>query len=257
MSLIEELFSLAGRTAVVTGASRGLGRAMAEALAGAGADIVAVASRPSAEMDDLGRTVTGLGRSFTAYPVDLRKRPAIQAFVADLQRDHPKIDILVNNAGAVTRRPAIEHSDEDWDPILELDLTVPFVLAREIGRGMVERRSGKIIFTSSALGFQGGLNVVSYAAAKTGLLGVTRALANEWASLGVNVNAIAPGYMATDFTTALRADSSRNGAIFERIPAQRWGVPEDLAGAIVFLASKASDYVHGSVVVVNGGWLGR
>jgi len=257
MSVVEEMFSLVDRTALVTGASRGLGRAMAEALAGAGADIVAVASKRSSDVDDLQDVVTRLGRSFTAYAVDLANRSALYAFLTDLQRDHPRIDILVNNAGTIIRRPALEHSDEEWASVIELDLTVPFILAREIGRGMVARRSGKIIFISSALGLQGGFNVVSYTAAKTGLIGVTRALSNEWASLGVNVNAIAPGYMATAFTHALRHDKARHDAILERIPAHRWGLPEDLAGVTVFLASRAADYIHGSVVVIDGGWLAR
>jgi 2-deoxy-D-gluconate 3-dehydrogenase len=251
------MFSLADRTALITGASRGLGKAMAEALADAGADIVAVASTPSAGLDDLERTVTDLGRSFAAYPVDLADRPALESFVVQVQREHQRIDILVNNAGMIIRQPAVDHSDASWDQVVELDLTVPFILAREFGRGMVERGSGKIVFTSSALGFQGGLNVVSYAAAKTGLIGVTRALSNEWAARGVNVNAIAPGYMATDFTQALRDDTQRQAVIFDRIPARRWGAARDLAGVVVFLASPASDYVHGSVIVVDGGWLAR
>lgn len=257
MNAVEAMFSLEGRTAVVTGASRGLGKAMAEALAAAGAGIVAVASGPSAGLEELERTVRALGRPFAAYPVDLADRPALRLFLADLRRNQPRIDILVNNAGTIVRQPAVDHADEAWDAVIELDLTVPFILARELGREMVARGSGKIIFTSSALGYQGGLNVVSYTAAKTGLIGVTRALSNEWAAHGVNVNAIAPGYMATDFTQALRDDEARQAAVFERIPARRWGDPKDLAGVVVFLSSPAADYVHGSVVVVDGGWLAR
>jgi 2-deoxy-D-gluconate 3-dehydrogenase len=247
------LFDLTGRLAVVTGCRRGIGLAMAEALAAAGADIVGV----SAALEDTGseaaRRVEAHGRAFTAYRVDLADRPAVARFAAGLG----PVDILVNNAGTIRRAPAAEHTDEDWDHVLEVDLSAQFVLARELGRGMLQRGRGRIIFTASMLSFQGGVNVPGYAAAKSGIAGLTRALANEWAGRGVNVNAIAPGYIATDNTQALQDQPERNKAILDRIPAGRWGRAEDLAGATVFLASDAAAYVHGTILPVDGGWLAR
>jgi 2-deoxy-D-gluconate 3-dehydrogenase len=249
------MFDLTGRTALVTGARRGIGRAMAEALASAGADIIGVSKSLPASGSDVGKAVESYGRTFTAYQVDFADRGA----VADLAREvTPRsVDILVNNAGTILRAPAAEHGDELWDEVIDVDLSSQFVLTRELGREMVARGSGKVIFTASLLSFQGGINVVSYAAAKSGITGVIKALANEWTGHGVTVNGIAPGYIATDNTQALRDDPERFNAILDRIPAGRWGEPDDLAGATVFLASRASDYVSGVVLPVDGGWLGR
>ncbi|TDB72360.1 2-dehydro-3-deoxy-D-gluconate 5-dehydrogenase KduD [Micromonospora sp. KC723] len=250
-------FDLTGRLAVVTGARRGIGLAMADALAAAGADIIAVSAHLEPTGSEIEKRVRGHGRGFTGYQVDFADRDAVTALADRLERDGRPVDILVNNAGTIKRRPAAQHSDQDWDEVIAVNLSAQFVLSREIGRRMVERGHGKIVFTASLLSFQGGINVPGYTAAKSGLVGLTRALANEWASRGVNVNAIAPGYIATDNTQALREDATRNAAILDRIPAGRWGRPDDLAGAVVFLASPASDYVNGAVVPVDGGWLGR
>jgi 2-deoxy-D-gluconate 3-dehydrogenase len=254
--MILDRFRLDGKTALITGARRGIGRAMAVALAEAGADIVATSASlaPGSEIE---KEVAALGRRFWAYACDLADRQAIYRLVEKVDRECPPIDILVNNAGAVLRKPAAEHPDEYWDHILDVNLNAQFVLAREFGRRMLARGAGKIIFTASLLSFQGGITVPGYAAAKGGVAQLARALANEWASRNVQVNAIAPGYVATDNTAALQADPVRNPAILARIPAGRWGKPEDLSGAVVFLASPASDYVSGSVMVVDGGWMGR
>ncbi|MEU7961027.1 SDR family NAD(P)-dependent oxidoreductase [Micromonospora humida] len=250
------LFDLSGRTAVVTGARRGIGLAMAEALAVAGADVVGVSANMEATGSEVEQRVRAAGRSFTALRTDLADRAAVRRLVADLH-DLGPVDILVNNGGTIARTPAAEHPDEMWDHVIEVNLTSQFVLSREIGRAMVARGRGKIIFTASLLSFQGGITVPGYAAAKSGLAGLTRALSNEWAAHGVNVNAIAPGYIATDNTRALREDPERDRAILTRIPAGRWGDATDLAGATVFLAAPASDYVNGIVLPVDGGWLGR
>jgi 2-deoxy-D-gluconate 3-dehydrogenase len=250
-------FDLTGRLAVVTGCRRGIGFAMAEALARAGADIIGVSVALEPQGSRIEQRVLELGRDFTASRTDLGDAAAVAALGQELATHNPPIDILVNNAGVIRRAPAAEHSDRDWDDVLAVDLSAPFRLAREVGRVMVGRGRGKVIFTASMLSFQGGINVVSYAAAKSGIAGLTRALANEWAPHGVNVNAIAPGYIATDNTQALLDDADRSAGIVGRIPAGRWGRPDDLAGATVFLASAASDYVHGVVLPVDGGWLGR
>ncbi|WP_422755889.1 SDR family NAD(P)-dependent oxidoreductase [Micromonospora sp. WMMD708] len=250
------LFDLSGRTAVVTGARRGIGLAMAEALAVAGADVVGVSANMEATGSEVEQRVRAAGRSFTALRADLADRAAVRRLVGDLHALGP-VDILVNNGGTIARTPAAEHPDEMWDHVIEVNLTSQFVLSREIGREMVRRGHGKIIFTASLLSFQGGITVPGYAAAKSGLAGLTRALANEWAAHGVNVNAVAPGYIATDNTRALREDPERERAILTRIPAGRWGDATDLAGATVFLAAPASDYVNGIVLPVDGGWLGR
>jgi 2-deoxy-D-gluconate 3-dehydrogenase len=249
------LFDLAGKTALVTGAKRGIGRAMAEVLASAGADIIGVSKTLESSGSEVGKAVESCGRTFTAFQVDFADRAA----VADLAREvEPRaVDILVNNAGTILRAPAAEHSDELWDEVIDTDLTSQFALTRELGRGMLARGSGKVIFTASLLSFQGGINVVSYAAAKSGIAGVIRALANEWTRYGVTVNGIAPGYIATDNTRALRDDPERFAAILDRIPAGRWGESADLAGATLFLASRAADYVSGVILPVDGGWLGR
>jgi len=251
------MFDLSGKLAVVTGARRGIGMAMACALAAAGADIVGVSATLERSGSSVADAVTTLGRRFEGYSVDFADGEAVRAFADDLSHRERGVDILVNNGGTIRRAPAVDHSDADFDHVIAVDLRAQFVLAREFGRGMVLRGNGKVIFTASMLSFQGGINVVGYAAAKSGVAGLTRALANEWASAGVNVNAIAPGYIATDNTQALQDDAARSASILSRIPAGRWGQPGDLEGAVVFLASSASDYVNGIVLPVDGGWLGR
>ena len=249
------MFDLTGRLAVVTGAKRGIGYAMAEALASAGADIIGV----SATLEDVGSAVSEAvqshGRSFEARTADFGDRQAVLALCEELAERAP--DVLVNNAGTIERAPALDHPLSSWDRVLEVDLSSQFVLTQALARPMIDRGYGKVIFTASLLSFQGGINVPGYAAAKSGLVGLTRALSNEWAGLGVNVNAIVPGYIATDNTQALRDDAARSRSILERIPAGRWGHAADLAGATVFLASPASDYVNGIALPVDGGWLGR
>lgn len=227
-------YNLSGNTALVTGASRGIGKAMADVLEDAGATVIRASSKDC----------------------DFANRDSILDFVRRIKAES-RIDILVNNAGTIMRKPAAEHPDEWWDAVLDVNLRAPFILAREFGRDMVARGYGKIVFTASLLSFQGGINVPSYAASKGGVAQLTKALANEWAPLGVNVNAIAPGYIATDNTAALRADPERSRQILERIPAGRWGTPADIAGACAFLCSHASDYVNGIVLPVDGGWLAR
>ena len=249
-------FRLDRRVALVTGASRGLGQSMAIALAEAGADLVTLSRYDSGET---GKAVTAVGRRFSQVCCDLRK-----ASVADLQQvvtqvvaTMGRLDILVNNAGIIRRAPALEFSEADWDDVLQIDLKALFFLSQAAAREMVKQGGGKIINVASVLAFQGGFLVPSYTAAKSSVAGVTRALANEWAKHNINVNAIASGYMATDITAPLRADPNRSTAILDRIPAGRWGTPEDLGGIVVFLASSASDYMFGSIVPVDGGWLTR
>ncbi|RPJ83347.1 MAG: 2-dehydro-3-deoxy-D-gluconate 5-dehydrogenase KduD [Acidobacteria bacterium] len=250
-----ELFDLRGKVALVTGTSRGLGAGMARALAAAGADVaVHDRERPCATEECL----RGMGVRTACLDGDLMDRAAADRLVADTIDRMGRLDILVNNAGIIRRQPAVSHSDEDWDAVMELNLTNVFRLSRAAGAHMIERgEGGKIVNIASLLAFQGGVVVPGYAAAKGGVAQLTKALANEWAPRGINVNAIAPGYMATDNTAALRQDELRSRQILERIPAGRWGTPEDLAGAVVFLASRASDYVNGHVLVVDGGWLAR
>lgn len=250
-------FDLSGKTALVTGCKRGIGRGMAEALASAGADIVGVSASLEFSGSEVENSVTAMGRGFKAYQCDFSDRKALRAFAAQLEADGVKPDILINNAGTILRKPAAHHEDELWDEVIEVNLNAQFILSREIGRGMIERGSGKIIFTASLLTFQGGITVPGYAASKGGIGQLTKALANEWAPHGVNVNAIAPGYIATDNTQALQGDPARSKSILERIPSGRWGKPEDFAGAAVFLASAASDYVQGTILTVDGGWMGR
>lgn len=249
------LFDLTGRRAVVTGANRGIGFGIATALADAGADIVAVSASIAATGSDIEHAVRSRGRSFRAIRCDLSDAAAVADLAADLRADD--VDILVNNAGTILRAPAAEHPMEWFERVVRINLTSQFALAQAVGSSMLERGRGKIIFTASLLSFQGGINVPGYAAAKSGVTGVVKALANEWAGRGVNVNAIAPGYIATDNTQALRDDPDRSSAILARIPAGRWGRASDLGGAAVFLASEASDYVDGVVLPVDGGWLGR
>ena len=250
-------FSIEGRLAVVTGARRGIGFAMAEALAEAGADIIGVSANLDPQGSEVGDAVKALGRSFAGFQCDFSDRAALYRLLAELKTGDRPIDILVNNAGTIRRAPAAQHGDDIWDEVIETNLTAPFILAREIGKQMLERGRGKVIFTASLLSFQGGINVPGYAASKAGVAQLVMALSNEWAGRGVNVNGIAPGYIATDNTQALREDPVRSRSILDRIPAGRWGTANDLAGAAVFLASAASDYVSGHVMVVDGGWLGR
>lgn len=253
---MQNIFDLSGKTALVTGAKRGIGRGMAEALAAAGADVVGI-SASLAPGSDVEQVITAMGRTFTGYSCDFSDRSALYAFIEKLAEDGVKPDILVNNAGTIRRTPAADHADEDWDHVIEVNLNAQFIVSREIGKGMVERGSGKIIFTASLLTFQGGITVPGYSASKGGIGQLTKALANEWAGRGVNVNAIAPGYIATDNTQALQDDPARYNSILERIPAGRWGTPEDFAGPVVFLASDAARYVHGEILTVDGGWMGR
>ncbi len=256
MSILEQ-FSLAGKTALVTGARRGIGKAMAVGLAEAGADIIAVSASLEASGSEIEQAVMALGRKFAGYQCDFSSREAVHAFIAQVTSDHPVIDILVNNAGTIMREPAVNHPDDYWDKVIEVNLNAQFVLSREIGKGMIERGSGKIIFTASLLTFQGGITVPGYAASKGGIGQLTKALANEWGGQGVQVNAIAPGYIRTDNTQALQDNLARHDAILERIPVGRWGNIDDFKGPIVFLASSASDYVNGEILVVDGGWMGR
>ena len=251
------LFNLEGKTALVTGCKKGIGMAMAIALAEAGADILGVSATLELENSDIEKAILATGRKFKAYQADFSDRKSLYNFIKEVKADNPIIDILVNNAGTIKRAPAAEHPDEFWDNVLEINLNAQFLLSRELGKEMVLRGSGKIIFTASLLTFQGGINVPSYAASKGAIGSLTKALANEWAAKGVNVNAIAPGYIATDNTDALRKDPERSKSILDRIPAGRWGETDDFKGATVFLASKASDYVHGTILTVDGGWMGR
>ncbi|MCB9082472.1 MAG: SDR family oxidoreductase [Lewinellaceae bacterium] len=255
--MLMQPFSLAGKIALVTGCKRGIGFAMAEALAEAGADIIGVSASLEIQGSDIEVAVKKLGRNFTAYQCDFRNRESIYAFLQAYRKNHPAPDILINNAGTILRKPAAEHPDEYWDEVLAVNQSAPFILSRELGREMVKRGSGKIIFTASLLTFQGGITVPGYAASKGAIGQLTKALANEWAPHGVNVNAIAPGYIATDNTEALRNDPNRQAAILARIPAGRWGEPDDFKGPVVFLASAAADYVHGTILTVDGGWMGR
>ncbi|MEM1095527.1 MAG: SDR family oxidoreductase [Bacteroidota bacterium] len=250
-------FDLTGKTALVTGCRRGIGFGMAEGLAEAGADIVGVSASLEAEGSAIEQAVTELGRRFTAYQCDFADRTAVHAFAEQVQADGHQIDILVNNAGTILRTPAAEHPDEYWDRVIEVNLNAQFVLARAFGKAMLERGAGKIIFTASLLTFQGGITVPGYAASKGAIGQLTMALANEWAGRGVNVNAIAPGYIATDNTAPLREDPDRAPAILGRIPAGRWGTPDDFKGPVVFLASDAAQYMHGAILLIDGGWMGR
>jgi len=253
------MFDLSGKVALVTGCRQGIGLAMAEALAAAGADIVGVDYRGFSADDgsEAQDRIEATGRSFTGMLADLSERSGVESLIASIARDVPRVDILVNNAGTIARAPAAEHPTADWDRVLAVNLTAPFLLTREVGRGMVERGAGKVIFTASMLSFQGGILVPGYTASKSGVAGLVRAFANEWAARGVNVNAVAPGYIATDNTAALRADADRSRAILDRIPAGRWGEASDLGGVTIFLAAPASDYVNGAIIPVDGGWMAR
>lgn len=253
--MILEKFKLDGKNALVTGSNQGIGQYYALALAEAGADIIGVSY-----VDDFSETeklITARGRKFKSYVSDFSNRLSLYEFIRKVSIDFPQIDILVNNAGTILRSPISKHPDEYWDKVIEINLSAQFILTREIGKRMVERGYGKIVFIASLLSFQGGILVPGYASSKGGVKQLTMAFANEWASKGVTVNAIAPGYIATENTKALREDPVRNKAILDRIPQGRWGTPEDLMGTIVFLCSDASNYLNGSVVTVDGGWMGR
>ncbi|HKJ45407.1 MAG TPA: SDR family NAD(P)-dependent oxidoreductase [Balneolales bacterium] len=250
-------YNLKGKTALVTGCKRGIGKAIATGLAKAGADIIGVSATMSPNGSEVEKKVESEGQIFTGYQCDFSDRNALYSFIKKVQSANPVVDILVNNAGTIKRKPAAEHPDEYWDEVMEVNLTAPFILSREFGKKMVERKSGKIIFIASLLTFQGGILIPGYAASKGGIGQLTMALSNEWASSGVNVNAIAPGYIATDNTAALREDETRNESIINRIPAGRWGEPADLVGAATFLASEASKYINGTIITVDGGWMGR
>ncbi len=256
MSVLDK-FKLDGKVALVTGCKRGIGKAMAVALAEAGADIIGVSATLEKEGSQVEEEVRATGRDFRAYTCDFGDRSALYEFIGEVKADFPVIDILVNNAGTILRAPAAEHPDEMWDKVVEVNQNAQFILTREIGREMVARGDGKVVFTASLLTFQGGITVPGYAASKGAIGQLTMAFANEWAGRGVNVNAIAPGYVSTDNTEALRSDAARAASILGRIPAGRWGEPEDFGGPVVYLCSEAASYVHGSIMLVDGGWMGR
>ena len=248
------LFDLSGRVALVTGANTGLGQGIALALAEAGADIAAAGTTPA---HDTGAKVAALGRRFIMIDANLSSIEPVGRIVAETLTGLGGLDILVNNAGMIRRADAVDFSEKDWDDVMNVNIKAAFFLAQAAGRHMIAQGRGKIINIASMLSFQGGIRVPSYAASKSGIAGITRLLANEWAAKGLNVNAIAPGYMDTNNTAAIRADEVREKAILDRIPAARWGVPADLGGAAVFLAAPASDYVNGAIIPVDGGWLAR
>jgi 2-deoxy-D-gluconate 3-dehydrogenase len=254
--MILDQFRLDGKVALVTGCKRGIGAAMTTALAEAGADIIGVSAHLEPD-SEIGKVVTALGQKFFPYRCDFSEKESLVNFVAEVKKNHPVIDILVCNAGTIIRQSAAEHTNANWDEVMDVNLRAPFVLAREFGRDMIQRGMGKVIFTASLLSFQGGITVPGYAASKGGIAQLTMALSNEWAGKGVCVNAIAPGYISTDNTEALRNDAKRSEAILARIPSGRWGNPEDLKGATVYLASAASNYVTGTILTVDGGWMGR
>ncbi|WP_369941797.1 2-dehydro-3-deoxy-D-gluconate 5-dehydrogenase KduD [Xanthomonas medicagonis] len=247
-------FSLEGKVALVTGANTGLGQGIALALAQAGADIAAAGIQAPTETE---QKVTALGRRFVAIEANLISIEPVQRILDETLAGLGRLDILVNNAGLIRRADAVDFSEQDWDDVMNVNIKSAFFMAQAAGRHFIAQGRGKIINIASMLSFQGGIRVPSYTASKSGIAGITRLLANEWGAKGVNINAIAPGYMATDNTAQLRADAARNQSILDRIPAGRWGVPEDLGGTAVFLASSASDYVNGTVIPVDGGWLAR
>jgi len=250
-------FDLSGRLAVVTGARRGIGLAMADALARAGADIIGVSANMESSGSELQRSVEAAGRTFSGFRVDFADRDAVLAFADEVLALDRRVDICVNNAGTIRRAPAVEHSLADWDDVMAVNLSSQFALTQQLVKPMLDAGAGRIIFTASLLSFQGGITVPGYTATKSAISGLTKALANEWTSQGVTVNAIAPGYIATDNTQALQDDADRSRSILERIPAGRWGQADDLGGATVFLASDAAAYVSGITLPVDGGWLGR
>jgi 2-dehydro-3-deoxy-D-gluconate 5-dehydrogenase len=250
-------FRVDNKLALVTGSSRGIGMAIAVALANSGADIIGVSGNMPEKDSEVEKAVLATGRKFYPYQADFGNRDSLYGFLNKVVKDHPRIDILINNAGHIMRKPAAEHPDEYWDTIININLDAQFIITREIGKQMLQHQYGKIVFTASLLSFQGGINVPGYAASKGAIASLLKAFANEWAQHGITVNGVAPGYIATGNTAQLRADAGRNAAILARIPANRWGLPEDLAGAFVFLSSPASDYVNGTILTVDGGWMGR
>jgi len=256
MSVLDK-FRLDGKVALVTGCKRGIGKAMAIGLAEAGADIIGVSATLEASGSEVGKAVQAIGKNFTGYACDFSDRKALYAFIKEVKSNFPVIDVLINNAGTILRAPAADHPDEMWDKVVEVNQNAQFILTRELGKEMVARGNGKVVFTASLLTFQGGITVPGYAASKGAIGQLTMAFANEWASKGVNVNAIAPGYISTDNTEALRKDPERSSSILSRIPAGRWGEAEDFAGPTVFLCSEAASYMHGSIMLVDGGWMGR
>lgn len=256
MNILDQ-FKLTGKTALVTGCNKGIGKAMALGLAEAGADIIGVSANLTLNGSEVEKEINALGKNFKAYQCNFENRTSLKDFTEKIVAENKQIDILVNNAGTIMRNPAAEHSDEFWDKVIAINLDAQFIVTREIGKKMIAQGSGKIIFTASLLSFQGGVNVPGYAASKGAIASLIKAFANEWAGKGINVNGIAPGYIATDNTQALRNDPVRSKSILERIPANRWGEPEDFKGVTVFLASKASDYMNGTIVTVDGGWMGR
>jgi 2-deoxy-D-gluconate 3-dehydrogenase len=255
MSILNQ-FELKGKTALVTGSDTGLGQAMAIALAEAGADIVGASNVEAIKGGDTEKAVKALGRKFTPYVVDISDREQLYKFINEVKSKH-QIDILINNAGMILRRPVAEHPDEWYDKVIAVNQTAQFIITKEFGRDMIERGNGKIVFTCSLLSFQGGINVPGYTSSKSAVAGLVKAFANEWGGKGVNVNGIAPGYIATNNTKALREDAERSKAILDRIPAGRWGEPNDFKGPVVFLSSEASSYLNGHVMVVDGGWMAR
>ena len=256
MNGILDAFKLDGKVAIVTGSERGLGRGMAVALAQAGADIVGVTHAESAP--ETAQAIKAAGRKYVHIQANLQSIEPVERIVESALKAFGQIDILVNNAGIITRNDSVDFTEKEWDDVMNVNLKSAFFLCQAVARQFIAQgKGGKIINIASMLSFQGGIRVPSYTASKSGIKGITMLMANEWAAHGINVNAIAPGYMATDNTTQLRADEKRNAAILERIPAGRWGLPEDLGGAAVFLASKASDYVNGYTIAVDGGWLAR
>jgi len=255
--MILDQFKLEGKTALVTGCKRGIGKAIALGLAEAGADIIGVSASLETSGSDVEKEVKALGRNFSAYQCDFSKREELYSFIKKVKEENPRIDILINNAGTIKRKPIAEHPDEYWDEVIEVNLSAQFILTREIGKEMIKREDGKIIFTASLISYTGGITIPGYAASKGGIKQITMSFANEWAGKGINVNAIAPGYIRTDNTQALQDDPVRYKQILDRIPAGRWGETEDFKGAVVYLASNASRYVHGTVLIVDGGWSGR
>lgn len=250
-------FRVDNKLALVTGCNKGIGMAIAIELAESGADIIGVSSSMPDKDSEVEKAVLATGRKFYPYQADFTDRDSLYQFLNAVVKNHLKIDILINNAGNIMRKPAAEHPDEYWDKIIDINLNAQFIITREIGKQMLQHQYGKIVFTCSLLSFQGGINVPGYAASKGAIASLLKAFANEWAKHGITVNGVAPGYIATDNTIQLRADAERNAAILSRIPANRWGVPEDLTGAFVFLSSPASDYVNGTILTVDGGWMGR
>jgi 2-deoxy-D-gluconate 3-dehydrogenase len=248
--------ALAGKIAGVTGANRGIGHAIALALAEAGADIVGT-SRQMSDDESIAKEVRALGQKFFPFACDMKNRAESTALAKKVLTEVGQVDILVNNAGTIRRENIADYSLADWDEVVEVNLTAPFILTQDFGKPMLERGAGKVIFISSLLSYQGGIRVPAYTASKSGIAGLVKAFANEWAGKGVNVNAVAPGYIVTDNTEALRADPIRYEAITGRIPAGRWGEGSDIAGSVVFLASENADYLHGSTITVDGGWMGR